>query len=99
MESPRELSTMACLMVLQACWRDLQSLLSLPCFPSTYCLLLASAVGTAARNVSAARISFVDFIFSSPPRSIRKDLEHARTRKNEIVLACALVKHRRSWQA
>jgi hypothetical protein len=53
-------------MVLQACWRDSQLLLSLPCTPSTYHLLLAMAIGAAANNVSAAtQISFLDFI--SPP--------------------------------
>src|SRR5271165_6948637 len=50
MESPDEASETACSMVLQAVWADLQSLLSLPFTPSTYHLLLASAVGARAKN-------------------------------------------------
>jgi hypothetical protein len=62
-------------MVLQACWRDLQLLLSLPCFPSTYHLVLAEAIGTAANNVSTAtHISFLDSIF--PPTA--SDIAAAR---------------------
>jgi hypothetical protein len=53
-------------MVLQACWRDRQSLLSLPFTPSTYHLLLATAVGTAASNVRTANAhQFSGFHFSS----------------------------------
>src|SRR5579863_2196372 len=66
MESPGKVSERAFEMVLQACWRDSQLLLSLPCFPSTYQLLLARAVGKAANSVSVAKhISFVNFIFCS----------------------------------
>jgi hypothetical protein len=50
MESPEVAREMACPMVLQACWLDLQLLLSLPFTPSTYQVLLASAVGAKAKN-------------------------------------------------
>jgi hypothetical protein len=69
-----KVSEIAFEMVLQACWRDWQSLLSLPFTPSTYHLLLATAVGTAASNVrTATHISFLDFIFP-PTRSADRAL-------------------------
>ena len=49
-ESPEWASEIACPMVLQACRRVLQLLLSLPFTPSTYHVLLARAAGAKARN-------------------------------------------------
>src|ERR1700732_5091783 len=50
MVSPGNVSEMAFEMVLQACWGDLQSLLSPPCTPSTYHVLLAVAVAARTRK-------------------------------------------------
>jgi hypothetical protein len=52
-------------MVLQACWRDRQSLLSLPFTPLTNQVLLAKAVGAASNVRTVTHISFLDFIFPS----------------------------------
>src|SRR5690348_12893605 len=50
MESPATASEMACPMVLQAVWRDLQLLLSLPFTPSTYHVVLATTAGAKAKK-------------------------------------------------
>src|SRR5579863_10288478 len=80
MESPGRVSERAFEMVLQACWRDSQLLLSLPCTPSTYHLLLAMAIGAKANSVSATtHISFSDFIF--PPCQCENT--HTHTQPNQ----------------
>ena len=67
MESSDEASEMACPMVLQAVWDDIQLLLSLPFDPFTYHVVLARAVGTRVRisEISTAlRIYFIDVLRS-----------------------------------
>src|ERR1017187_6700651 len=67
-ESPNEASEIACPMVLQAVWADMQLLLSLPLTPFTYHVVLAIAVEARARNTAANRklVSSLSFmIFSS----------------------------------
>jgi len=63
MESPEEASEMACPMVLQAIWDDMQLLLSLPLTPFTYRVVLARAVEAMARNIaissSLARLNLI----------------------------------------
>src|SRR5215469_7211207 len=50
MESPEVASEMACPMVLQAVWADVQLLLSFPFTPSTNHVVLARVLGARARN-------------------------------------------------
>ena len=54
MESPDDASAMACPMVLQAVRDDLQWLLSLPCSPSTYHVVLAKAFSVTVTNKSTS---------------------------------------------
>jgi hypothetical protein len=64
MESSDEASEMACPMVLQAVWDDIQLLQSLPFDPFTYHVALASAVGARGRN-SAINSRLVRMGFTS----------------------------------
>jgi hypothetical protein len=67
MVSPDAARKMVCLMVLHAVVDVLQLLLSLPFTPLTYQVVLASAVGTAANNITAMHVKFLDFTGSSLP--------------------------------
>src|SRR5215472_989165 len=66
MVSPDEASEMACPMVLQAVWRVLQSLLSLPFTPSTYQVVLARAVEAKVRSRAMAVVHSVLHFIASP---------------------------------
>ena len=68
MESPEEASAMACPIVLQAVWDDMQLSLLFPLTPFTYHLVLATTVGARNRAISRGvivRSLCVMFIFSA----------------------------------